>query len=312
MLDNPSNFATARRDLAPDGSATVELPPSPEPEPAATDLAEPPAELGSESPALTYARDAWEASDMTSLATETIPPAIVRAVFGSAFHFTRGWAPPSAGVDPISGFAGHSGVDVAAKAGTPVYALAGGVVNFAGDAGRQAGTGHPSLAYRLNGGGLSVSVRVDESTGTDFQYAHLSGVTVQPGQAVQPGQLIGYVGSTGISTGPHLLFSIRQGGGATSSGGAVDPLPFLSALVKGGWSPPVASGYVSPASLGAKGPDIAPKVTAAAAPRITATTSSGSHVSVTNSDLLGLGLLAIGALLLVVVIAGGRGSEAPA
>ncbi|MPY65735.1 peptidoglycan DD-metalloendopeptidase family protein [Deinococcus sp. SDU3-2] len=96
----------------------------------------------------------------------------------------------------------HGGVDLAAPAGTPVYAAAGGTVV-------ESGYG----AYGLNvltGGG-----------GTTLVYGHLSRAAVQAGQTVASGDLLGFVGCTGICTGPHLHFEVRPGGQA------VDPLPLL-------------------------------------------------------------------------------------
>ncbi|MDL2345680.1 M23 family metallopeptidase, partial [Deinococcus sp. MIMF12] len=96
----------------------------------------------------------------------------------------------------------HGGVDLAAPAGTPVYAAAGGTVLESGHG-----------AYGLNvltGGG-----------GTTLVYGHLSRAAVRTGQTVAPGDLLGFVGCTGICTGPHLHFEVRPGGQA------VDPLPLL-------------------------------------------------------------------------------------
>ncbi|WP_404783999.1 M23 family metallopeptidase [Altericista sp. CCNU0014] len=109
-------------------------------------------------------------------------------------------------VHPISGqWRFHSGTDLGAPMGTPVLA---------------AYSGRVSLAEFLGGYGLSVLL--DHSEGKqETRYAHLSEVFVKPGQWVQQGTVIGLVGSTGNSTGPHLHFETLQ---ATSEGMvAVDP-----------------------------------------------------------------------------------------
>ncbi|MFN5178154.1 M23 family metallopeptidase [Limnohabitans sp.] len=88
----------------------------------------------------------------------------------------------------------HQGIDYAAPTGTPAFTVGDGVVEFAGVQG---------------GYGNTVIVRHDASHST--VYAHLSRIQVRPGQQVQQGQVIGAVGSTGWSTGPHLHFEFRIG-----------------------------------------------------------------------------------------------------
>ena len=89
----------------------------------------------------------------------------------------------------------HAGLDLAAPAGTPVRAAAGGTVTHAG----------PSGTY-----GNLVTIR--HADGVETRYAHLSAVTVTTGTHIEPGQELGNVGSTGASTGPHLHFEVRQAG----------------------------------------------------------------------------------------------------
>ena len=93
--------------------------------------------------------------------------------------------------------AGHMGVDLATVDGGPIYAADGGTVVYAG----------------AISGGYGIMVMIDHGTGYSTIYAHLSGVAVSCGQGVSQGQLIGYGGSTGNSTGPHLHFEVRYGGG---------------------------------------------------------------------------------------------------
>lgn len=88
----------------------------------------------------------------------------------------------------------HAGLDIAAPTGTPIVAAKPGVVTHAGSAG-----GYGLAVYISHGGGVS------------SRYAHMSRVAVSNGRRVAAGQTIGYCGSTGQSTGPHLHFEIRHG-----------------------------------------------------------------------------------------------------
>ena len=94
----------------------------------------------------------------------------------------------------------HRGVDICAPAGTPIYASAGGTITKAGYNKAGAGTGYGYSVIINHGGGYS-SV-----------YAHCLSLTVSAGQTVKQGQLIGYLGSTGRSTGNHCHFEIRLKG----------------------------------------------------------------------------------------------------
>lgn len=109
--------------------------------------------------------------------------------FGARAHPIRG------------GIRAHSGVDLAASYGSPIVATADGVVGTAGWSG---------------GYGLLVAI----SHGDDVQtrYGHLSRITVAAGQQVRRGDVIGFVGSTGESTGPHVHYEVRV------NGTAIDPL----------------------------------------------------------------------------------------
>lgn len=89
----------------------------------------------------------------------------------------------------------HGGIDLAAPTGTPIYATHAGYVSVAGWAG-----GYGNAVY-LNG-----------ANGLQTRYGHQSRLNVSPGQRVQRGQVIGYVGSTGRSTGSHLHYEIRING----------------------------------------------------------------------------------------------------
>lgn len=99
----------------------------------------------------------------------------------------------------------HPGIDLPAPFGTPVHAAAVGRVTSAGP----------------TAGGYGNLVVVKGSDGVATMYAHLSRILVVRGQAVTVGTLIGLVGATGETTGPHLHFEVRV------RGAAVDPLPAL-------------------------------------------------------------------------------------
>lgn len=98
----------------------------------------------------------------------------------------------------------HAGIDLAAPTGTPVYATADGIVG---------------RADWYSSYGLYVAVEHGASMQT--RYAHLSRLAVAAGDNVKKGDLIGYVGSTGRSTGPHLHYEVRI------DGLAVNPIPYM-------------------------------------------------------------------------------------
>jgi murein DD-endopeptidase MepM/ murein hydrolase activator NlpD len=112
---------------------------------------------------------------------------------------------------PITGVFGefrgdhyHSGLDISASSGTPIRAAASGQVVLAAYTG-----GYGNFTCIQHGGGIATC------------YGHQSGFAVSSGQSVSQGQVIGYVGSTGHSTGPHLHFEVRVGGSP------VNPMGYL-------------------------------------------------------------------------------------
>ncbi|HEX6039191.1 M23 family metallopeptidase [Longimicrobium sp.] len=126
--------------------------------------------------------------------------------FGSSLE-ERPWTGPLSHLQVTSGFRldrmhpilrqvlPHTGIDYAATQGTPVYATADGSVSYA--------------AVR---GGYGNMVEVQHPNGYATRYAHLSRIAVRPYQGVQQGDVIGYVGSTGLATGPHLHYEVRRKG----------------------------------------------------------------------------------------------------
>ena len=99
----------------------------------------------------------------------------------------------------------HNGVDMACAAGTPIYATRAGTVTTA--------------SYQANGAGNYVSI--NHLDGFSSIYMHMTHYVVSKGQKVSQGQLIGYVGNTGISTGDHLHF------GVSYAGTYVNPLAYI-------------------------------------------------------------------------------------
>lgn len=89
----------------------------------------------------------------------------------------------------------HTGVDITAPKGTPVYATADGTVSG-----------------ESTGGGYGITVVINHGYTYKTLYAHLSKKAVKPGQKVKRGQVIGYVGSTGMSSGSHLHYEVIKNG----------------------------------------------------------------------------------------------------
>jgi murein DD-endopeptidase MepM/ murein hydrolase activator NlpD len=125
--------------------------------------------------------------------------------------------PVDGDIDPASGFgvrmdpftsspAMHTGLDLHGETGDPVRATADGKVTSAGWS-----------------GGYGRVIDIDHGNGMSTRYGHLSAIDVRVGQSVRTGQIIGRIGSTGRSTGPHLHYETRV------RGGAVDPQKFLRA-----------------------------------------------------------------------------------
>ncbi|RNJ64291.1 MAG: M23 family metallopeptidase [Porphyrobacter sp. IPPAS B-1204] len=99
---------------------------------------------------------------------------------------------------PILGYRRmHAGIDFKARYGTPIVAVSDGRVSAAG-----------------RSGGCGIAVRLEHGGGLSTRYCHMSRMAVNAGQSVRRGQVIGYVGSTGLSTGPHLHYEMYRGGRA--------------------------------------------------------------------------------------------------
>ncbi len=93
----------------------------------------------------------------------------------------------------------HTGMDISAKMGTPIYATAHGTVQQSG-----------------SDGAYGISVEIKHGGGLVTKYAHMQKAAVTAGQQVTRGELIGYVGRTGRATGPHVHYEVRLSGVATN------------------------------------------------------------------------------------------------
>lgn len=146
----------------------------------------------------------WEALDKRGPDANTIKPAIsvpsrmpldgarLTSDFGMRTHPVLG------------GRRNHKGIDLAAPTGTPIFATADGIV----------GRADWYSSYGLY-------VEIDHGADLETRYAHMSRLAVAEGEWVNKGDVIGYVGSTGRSTGPHLHYEVRM------SGVAVNPIPYM-------------------------------------------------------------------------------------
>jgi murein DD-endopeptidase MepM/ murein hydrolase activator NlpD len=123
--------------------------------------------------------------------------------------FTSGFGPRR---DPVHGHAAfHQGLDISAPAGKPVHATADGLVVRAGHQGE-----------------LGNHVTLSHGFGLSTRYGHLSRVAVRPGQRIHRGEVVGYVGNTGRSTGYHLHYEVLR------DGEPVNPLGFILDRPTGG------------------------------------------------------------------------------
>ena len=146
----------------------------------------------------------WRSMDRTGFATPApiasvsvpsrmpLDDATLTSSYGSRIHPVLG------------GRRNHNGVDLAQPTGTPVYATADGIVSRAD-----------------YWGSYGNYIQIEHGGEMETRYAHLSGYAVAAGEQVRKGQLIGYVGSTGRSTGPHLHYEVRV------AGEPVDPTPYM-------------------------------------------------------------------------------------
>lgn len=150
---------------------------------------------GSDAAALTQEKaDEILAEAVRNVSSDQVTAADGAAALSGVELFTLPVAPPPqvSGYDPENG---HPGIDFAAEEGAEVYAVAGGIVTTAD--------------YDAEKGNYVV---LDHGGGLETEYQHMKSLLVSAGQSVVQGQVLGYVGSTGNSTGPHLHFEARQDG----------------------------------------------------------------------------------------------------
>ncbi|OEH86802.1 hypothetical protein BHU72_00595 [Desulfuribacillus stibiiarsenatis] len=138
--------------------------------------------------------------------SEPIDQVVYKGTLGAPANGTGQLIWPTQGgsiSSPYGGARRHSGIDVPRPTGTAVYAADDGTVIFAGW-----------------NGGYGRLVRITHTNSMQTYYAHLNSINVEVGQSVKKGEVIGSIGSTGNSTGPHLHFEVRI------NGGTVNPLNY--------------------------------------------------------------------------------------
>jgi len=159
------------------------------------------AEGGNADPRFRELFTTWRQLDQLEQGAAAIPSA---HPIRDSIAFTSGYGVRS---DPFRGRAAmHAGVDLAGPHGTPIYATADGIVGKA----------------EYNRGGYGNYVEINHGQGIETRYGHLSRYVTRAGQRVRRGELIGYMGSTGRSTGSHLHYEVRI------NGRAVNPVPFIT------------------------------------------------------------------------------------
>lgn len=155
---------------------------------------------------ITHSNNRWQKH--TKIVEKAKLGVMVHAATGVkyAFPFSTKYPYTSKFGDPRPGRL-HEGLDIGAPLGTPILAAQSGKVTFTG-----------------NKGGYGLTVQIDHpELGSETLYAHLSAISVRKGQNVKAGEVIGKVGNTGRSFGPHLHFEIRKGGVA------INPIVLLGA-----------------------------------------------------------------------------------
>jgi murein DD-endopeptidase MepM/ murein hydrolase activator NlpD len=158
--------------------------------------------LGVSDPEFRALSDNWGKINGLSTKTEVAVPSINPV---EIMKFSSGYGYRSA---PTRGASrNHKGIDIPGPVGTPIYATADGMIG---------------RAQWVSGYGKFVEINHGNAVQT--RYGHLSAMNVMPGQRIKKGDILGYMGSTGRSTGSHLHYEVRI------AGEAINPTAFLSPL----------------------------------------------------------------------------------
>jgi murein DD-endopeptidase MepM/ murein hydrolase activator NlpD len=156
----------------------------------------------------------WKALDNSSPAFSTPARSSGRVSIPSLIPVTSNRAMSSGfgmRVHPVlGGLRAHKGIDLPATTGTPIHASGDGTIGKADWF-----------------GGYGLFVEIEHGAGMETRYGHMSRIAVAEGQHVRKGDVIGYVGSTGRSTGAHLHYEVRIGGEA------VNPIPYMQTVAPG-------------------------------------------------------------------------------
>jgi len=158
--------------------------------------------LGVSDPEFRALNDSWGRINGTTTKVEVAVPSInpVEVMkFSSGFGYRNA---PTRGASR-----NHQGIDIPGPVGTPIYATADGIVG---------------RAQWL--GGYGKFVEISHGNAVQTRYGHLSAMNVEPGQRIRKGEILGYMGSTGRSTGSHLHYEVRI------AGEAINPTAFLAPL----------------------------------------------------------------------------------
>lgn len=158
--------------------------------------------LGVSDPEFRALNDSWGRINGTTTKVEVAVPSINPV---DIMKFSSGYGYRSA---PTRGASrNHKGIDIPGPVGTPIYATADGIIGRAQWV-----------------GGYGKFVEIDHGNAVQTRYGHLSAMNVIPGQRIRKGDILGYMGSTGRSTGSHLHYEVRI------AGEAINPTAFLSPM----------------------------------------------------------------------------------